>query len=122
MRVAGKLIRKSLKTDVLSVATLRSTDFDKQKRRRAQSREFDTQNLCAPPTHTPADAATTSPAKAREILTHAAKPGMPYHVTNACGADGVQEKQLKLAVFFSRVHTELLMRNDPYINAILLPK
>jgi integrase len=37
IRVAGKLIRRSLKTDVLSVAKLRLGDFDKQERQRAAS-------------------------------------------------------------------------------------
>jgi len=37
IRVAGKLIRKSLKTDVLSVAKLRLGDLDKQERQRAES-------------------------------------------------------------------------------------
>ncbi len=37
LRVAGKLIRKSLKTDVLSVAKLRLGDLDKQERQRAES-------------------------------------------------------------------------------------
>ena len=37
LRVKGKLIRKSLKTDVLSVAKLRLGDFDKQERQRAES-------------------------------------------------------------------------------------
>ena len=37
LRVAGKLIRKSLKTDVLSVAKLRLADLDKQERQRAES-------------------------------------------------------------------------------------
>ena len=35
LRVKGKLIRKSLKTDVLSVAKLRLTDFERQERQRA---------------------------------------------------------------------------------------
>ena len=35
--VAGKLIRKSLKTDVLSVAKLQLGDLDKQERQRAES-------------------------------------------------------------------------------------
>jgi hypothetical protein len=34
--VAGKLIRKSLKTDVLTVAKLRLGDLDKQERQRAE--------------------------------------------------------------------------------------
>lgn len=37
IRVAGKLIRKSLRTDVLSVAKLRLADFDKQERQQAES-------------------------------------------------------------------------------------
>lgn len=37
LRVAGKLIRKSLKTDVLPVAKLRLGDLDKQERQRAES-------------------------------------------------------------------------------------
>jgi integrase len=37
LRVKGNLIRKSLKTDVLSVAKLRLGDFDKQERQRAES-------------------------------------------------------------------------------------
>jgi integrase len=37
MRVAGKLIWKSLKTDVVSVAKLRLGDFEKQERQRAES-------------------------------------------------------------------------------------
>ena len=37
LRVAGKLIRKSLKPDVLSVAKLRLADLDKQERQRAES-------------------------------------------------------------------------------------
>src|ERR1035441_1468565 len=37
LSVAGKLIRKSLKTDVLSVAKLRLADLDKQERQRAES-------------------------------------------------------------------------------------
>jgi len=37
LRVGGKLIRKSLKTDVLSVAKLRLADLDKEERRRAES-------------------------------------------------------------------------------------
>ena len=37
LRVAGKLIRESLKTDVLSVAKLRLADLDKQERQRAES-------------------------------------------------------------------------------------
>jgi integrase len=37
LRVKGKLIRKSLKTDVLSVAKLRLGDFEKQERQRAES-------------------------------------------------------------------------------------
>jgi integrase len=37
LRVKGKLIRKSLKTDVLSVAKLRLGDLDKQERQRAES-------------------------------------------------------------------------------------
>jgi hypothetical protein len=37
LHVAGKLIRKSLKTDVLSVARLRLTHLDKQRRQRAES-------------------------------------------------------------------------------------
>jgi len=39
LRVAGKLIRKSLKTDVLPVAKLRLGDLDKQERQRAESTE-----------------------------------------------------------------------------------
>jgi hypothetical protein len=35
LRVKGKLIPKSLKTDLLSVAQLRLTDFEKQERQRA---------------------------------------------------------------------------------------
>jgi integrase len=38
-RVQGKLVRKSLKTDVLSVAKLRLSDFEKQERRRAEAGE-----------------------------------------------------------------------------------
>ncbi len=37
LRVKGKLIRKSLKTDVLSVGKLRLADFEKQERQRAES-------------------------------------------------------------------------------------
>ena len=37
LRVAGKLIRRSLKTDGLSVAKLRLGDLDKQERQRAES-------------------------------------------------------------------------------------
>src|SRR5208282_1787225 len=37
LRVKGKLIRRSLKTDVLSVAKLRLADFEKQERQRAES-------------------------------------------------------------------------------------
>jgi integrase len=37
LRVKGKLIRRSLKTDVLSVAKLRLGDFEKQERQRAES-------------------------------------------------------------------------------------
>jgi integrase len=37
LRVKGKLIRRSLKTDVLSVAKLRLSDFEKQERQRAAS-------------------------------------------------------------------------------------
>ncbi len=37
LRVAGKLIRKSLKTDVISVAKLRLGDLEKQERQRAES-------------------------------------------------------------------------------------
>jgi len=36
-RVKGKLVRKSLKTDVLSVAKLRLSDFEKQERQRAEA-------------------------------------------------------------------------------------
>jgi integrase len=39
LRVKGKLIRKSLKTDVLSVGKLRLADFEKQERQRAESGE-----------------------------------------------------------------------------------
>ena len=39
LRVKGKLIRKSLKTDVLSVGKLRLGDFEKQERQRAESGE-----------------------------------------------------------------------------------
>lgn len=39
LRVKGKLIRKCLKTDVLSVAKLRLGDFEKQERQRAESTE-----------------------------------------------------------------------------------
>ena len=38
LRVKGKLIRKSLKTDVLSVGKLRLADFEKQERQRARRR------------------------------------------------------------------------------------
>ena len=37
LRVKGKLIRRSLKTDVLSVAKLRLSDFEKHERRVAES-------------------------------------------------------------------------------------
>jgi integrase len=37
LRVKGKLIRKSLKTDLLSVGKLRLADFEKQERQRAES-------------------------------------------------------------------------------------
>ncbi|MGO9478910.1 MAG: tyrosine-type recombinase/integrase [Limisphaerales bacterium] len=37
LRVKGKLIRRSLKTDVMSVAKLRLGDFEKQERQRAES-------------------------------------------------------------------------------------
>ncbi len=37
LRVKGKLIRRSLKTDVVSVAKLRLGDFEKQERQRAES-------------------------------------------------------------------------------------
>jgi hypothetical protein len=37
IRVKGKLIRKRLKTDVLSVAKLRLADFEKQERQRAET-------------------------------------------------------------------------------------
>ncbi|HTY88641.1 MAG TPA: hypothetical protein VMB80_14335, partial [Candidatus Acidoferrum sp.] len=37
LRVKGKLIRRSLKTDVLSVAKLRLADFEKLERQRAES-------------------------------------------------------------------------------------
>src|ERR1019366_3807470 len=37
LRVRGKLIRKSLKTDVLTVAKLRLADFEKNERQRAES-------------------------------------------------------------------------------------
>ena len=43
LRVKGKLIRKSLKTDVLSVAKLRLGDYEKQERQRAESIEAVTQ-------------------------------------------------------------------------------
>ena len=39
LRVKGKLIRRSLKTDVLSVGKLRLADFEKQERQRAESGE-----------------------------------------------------------------------------------
>ena len=39
LRVKGKLIRRSLKTDVLSVAKLRLSDFEKHERQVAESRE-----------------------------------------------------------------------------------
>jgi integrase len=39
LRVKGKLIRKSLKTDVLSVGKLRLADFEKQERQRAETGE-----------------------------------------------------------------------------------
>ena len=39
LRVKGKLIKRSLKTDVLSVAKLRLADFEKQERQRAESAE-----------------------------------------------------------------------------------
>ena len=39
LHVAGKLIRKSLKTDVLSIAKLRLARFDKQERQRAEATE-----------------------------------------------------------------------------------
>jgi hypothetical protein len=39
LRVAGKLIRKSLKTDVLSVAKLRLADLEKSEREAAESSE-----------------------------------------------------------------------------------
>jgi hypothetical protein len=38
LRVNGKLIRKTLKTDVLSVAKLRLADFEKVERQGAESR------------------------------------------------------------------------------------
>ena len=37
LRVGGKLVRKTLNTDVLSVAKLRLTDFERQERQRAES-------------------------------------------------------------------------------------
>src|ERR1039458_8455451 len=37
LRVKGKLIRRSLKTDVLSVAKLRLSDFEKHERRVSES-------------------------------------------------------------------------------------
>jgi integrase len=39
LRVGGKLIRKTLKTDVLSVAKLRLGDLEKQERQRAESKD-----------------------------------------------------------------------------------
>jgi len=39
LRVKGKLIRRSLKTDVLSVAKLRLSDFEKHERQVAESRD-----------------------------------------------------------------------------------
>ena len=39
LRVKGKLIRRSLKTDVLSVAKLRLSDFEKQERQGAENRD-----------------------------------------------------------------------------------
>ena len=39
LRVRGKLIRKSLKTDVLSVAKLRLADLEKNEREAAESNE-----------------------------------------------------------------------------------
>jgi integrase len=39
LRVKGKLIRKSLKTDMLSVGKLRLADFEKQERQRSESGE-----------------------------------------------------------------------------------
>ena len=39
LRVKGKLIRKSLKTDVLSVGKLRLGDFEKHERQRAETGE-----------------------------------------------------------------------------------
>lgn len=37
LRIKGKLVRKSLKTDLVSVAKLRLSDFEKQERQRAES-------------------------------------------------------------------------------------